>query len=138
MIYNLKDLEQVKRFHKRVQGLIDKGARVDLTEKRGQRTLNQNSYFYLLLGIAGLELGYTTEEMKQILKTRICVEIFAYGKDGCLFVRSTADLDSKEMTDVIDKFKVEMAKMNIYLPDTNEQEKLDAMAAEIQKHYQWS
>lgn len=138
MIYNLKDWEQVKKFQKRVQGLIDKGARVDLTEKRGQRTLNQNSYFYLLLGIAGLELGYTTEEMKQILKTEICNDIFSYGKDGHIFLRSTADLSSKQMTNVIDKFKVEMAKMNIYLPDPNEQEKLDAMAAEIQKHYQWS
>ena len=57
MWFNLKNVFELETFRKKVAELENKGAMVELKEKRG-RSLKQNAYLHLLLSAFGLQLGY--------------------------------------------------------------------------------
>lgn len=90
----------------RLNYLINRGYLVEITMKRHKRTLDQNSYLHVILTAWGGHLGYTLAEIKQLVKERLCPDIFAYEKNRKTFYRSTADLDTLEATTVIDKIRV--------------------------------
>lgn len=107
------------------EALINKECVFELTEKKPKRSYKQNSYLHLLLGLFGLELGYTIEESKELYK-RLNKNIYEYEKNGLTFYRSSADLDTKEMTDSIDKFRTWSAQNGgIYLPSPDDIEQLN-------------
>ena len=58
MWFNLKNVFELEKFREKVVELENKGAMVELKEKRG-RSLNQNSYLHLLLSAFALQYGYT-------------------------------------------------------------------------------
>ena len=63
MLFNLKNVFEQEKFREKVVELENKGAMVELKEKRG-RSLNQNSYLHLLLSAFALQYGYTLDEVK--------------------------------------------------------------------------
>ena len=63
MWYNLKNPLEIDKFRDRVAELINKGAVVELTEKRA-RSLQANKYLHLMLSKFALEYGYTLDEVK--------------------------------------------------------------------------
>ena len=83
-----------------LEKLIAKQARVEVKEFRDARTLNQNSYFHLCCQILASDTGYTTEEIKQIIKDEL--EFMKYKKGDRYFLRSTADLNKDEFTVLIE------------------------------------
>lgn len=134
MLYNL-DIELDKqRFKARCNYLFSKGKTVELKEKRYSRTIRQNKYFHLIVTWYGLEMGYTSAEMKQIVKTDISREVFEYRKDGKVFVKSSADLDTNEMTIVIDQVRNHAAVNGCYLPEPNETEKLHSLQEQLSRY----
>lgn len=125
MIYNFSDDAQWQEFNTRALQLREKKAKVDFTEKRGKRTPNQNNYLHLILSFYGLEIGYTLEEIKVILKRDICPEIFKYKKGKHTFYRSTASLDTMEMAKVIHQLKHHAIIHGCPLPDAENQDHID-------------
>lgn len=145
MIYNLiQDIEKQKA-KERLEWLISKEKRIDLTELRKPRSIPQNAYLHLLLNYFALEVGETMRFIKQeIFKKKVNPDTFKFErinpKSGKIRIewKSTADLDTKQMTDAIDRFKNwSLTNTGIRLPDANEQQFLDHIQNEIDQNKQW-
>jgi hypothetical protein len=98
-----------------------------------------------LLSYFALEVGETMDFIKQdIFKKTVNIETFKTTrknpKSGKVREdwRSSADLDSKEMTTAIDRFKNwSVQKAGIRLPEANEQEFIDYITNEVEKNKEW-
>jgi hypothetical protein len=134
MIYHLpKDTDKFKAAFDK---LIEYAGRVELKKLFPKRSLNQNNYLHLILSHFGIEFGYTLNEVKQIYKD-VNSEIYSYQKNEKTFYRSSAEPDTKEMTQSIEKFRDYSAENGCYLPAPDEQHFLDHIRNEIEKHKQW-
>lgn len=119
MIYDLSKEESKARFY--FDKLVEKKSIIELKERKEKRTLNQNSYLHVLFSLFGIETGYTLNESKQIIKGNC--QFMIYEKSGKAFLKSTADLDTKEMTDFITWFRNYAGMNGIYLPTPEEYQK---------------
>ena len=145
MIYNFEIEVQQQLARERLEWLIKNKRKVDIKTIRDIRTTSQNSYLHLLLSYFALEVGETLEFIKQeIFKRKVNKDIFVYErtnpKSGKVRedLRSSADIDTKEMTIAIDRFKAWTIKhTGIRLPDANEQNFLDHIKNEIEQGSQW-
>lgn len=100
--------------------LMDKEAKIELKEVRPKRSLNQNSYLHVCFSIIALETGYSLQEAKTVLK-RAYGDGMVYEKHGQKFLRSTADLDSLEMTHFIDWLRsFALDQFDCYIPTSEE------------------
>ena len=103
-----------------LQKLIEKKAKIELKEVKKQRTFNQNSYLHVCLSIFCEHTGYTINESKEIF-AGLLPELLTYGKGDYTFRKSTADLDTKEMTVLIDYVRSFcMNELGVYCPDSKE------------------
>ena len=140
MIYKTTNLHHRQRAIERFKFLIEKKATIELTEKKPKRTIKQNSYLHLILGWFGFEFGYTLEEVKQdIFKKIVNPVIFYEGEFGDLVPiqrwRSTATLDTKEMTIAINNFRDYASReAGIYLPSPDEKDFLDEIQIELKNN----
>ena len=134
MIYNFP--EQYQKALEYLFKLSKKKCRTEVKQLFETRSIPQNRYLHLLLGFFGSNFGYTIEESKQIYKKQN-KEIYFYTKNDSEFVRSSADLDTSEMTTTIDRFRKYSSENGLYLPEANEQHFLDYIANEIEKHKEW-
>lgn len=141
MLYDLSNDLQAENFKSRCNMLFKKKCIVDLTEKKTQRTIRQNSYLHAALGYFGLQFGYTIEEVKEWyfketcnpeLFVRIKTDIFT-GKER-KYLRSSANLDTGEMTIAIERFRNWAAdKAGIYIPSPEEHRLIEQMEIEVQR-----
>ncbi len=145
MIFNFENEIDCIKANERLQWLISKKKRSEIKELRGKRTTPQNAYLHLLINYFALEYGETFEFTKQyVFKELVNPDLFKTmrknpknGKERSI-LRSSADLNTKEMTDAIDRFKNwSVTKTGIRLPDANEQQFLDYIQNEIDKNKQW-
>ena len=136
MLYNLESDIDVQRFDFRINQLKEKKAKVELKEKRLKRTLNQNSYLHVCISIFAIEIGNTLEEMKTDLK-REC-SFMMYEKNRNKYLRSSSDLNTKEMTDWIEWIKNKAGVNSIFIPSADDYQRnwLD-IEKEIQSHKQY-
>ena len=134
MIINSKNETEVQKGRKRFKWLIDNGKTFELTQKRKKRTYKQNRYLHLILGWFGLEVGYTLPESKIIYK-KLSPEIFEYEKNEQEFLRSSAELNTKQMSITIERFRnYSNDKAGIYLPEANETAYLNHIEQELNKY----
>jgi len=97
--------------------LIEKGAKIELKQFKPKRSLSQNSYLHLALSIIANESGYSLAETKTLMKRQYGL---MYEKNGQKFLKSTSQLDTKEMTDFIDflrSFSLEQLGAYILSPE---------------------
>ena len=140
MIYKTHNIHHQQRAIERFKFLLDKKATIELTEKKPKRTIKQNSYLHLILGWFGFEFGYTLEEVKQdIFKKIVNPVIFYEGEFGELVPiqrwRSTASLDTRELTIAIDNFRDYASReAGIYLPSPDEKDFLDEIYIELKNN----
>lgn len=142
MLYNLNNVLQKEQFKSRTAMLLEKSnGIVELTEKKPKRSNQQNAYLHVILGYFAMETGNTLEWVKsQYFKKLVNAEIFIREQDdkylGRLKVlRSSADLDSGEMTTAIDRFRNwASSEAGIYLPSPNEEEMLSLMEVELSRY----
>lgn len=128
MLYDLSKNNPYDRekFLARVNSLLDKGAVVNLTEHKHQRSSCQNRYFYMLLGYFGAELGYNMDDVKSIFKWQVNPDIFVRVKENKMgkqvqYTRSSADLDTAEMALAITRFRnYSASEVGVYLPSADE------------------
>ena len=134
MILNLKYEKDREIFLKKTQEYLSSSSTVELTKKNPQRSISQNSYLHLILGWFADYYGCTLDEAKvRFFKNKVNPEIFLReGKRGDYVLRSTKELDSKEMSLAIDRFRNWVAcEFGEYIPEANETEHLNCIQRKI-------
>lgn len=142
MIYNPTIPIDLQRAKERFKWLISKGETFELTQKRERRSGQQNRYLHLILGWYAWEYGETLEYIKQeVFKKQINKVIFeterVNRKTGEIRIdwRSTADLNTKELTTAIDRFRDYASKeAGIYLPEPNDLVHLQDIEKQLHNH----
>ena len=146
MIFNASNEFDIQRAKERLGYLIEKKKTFEITEKKPKRTYSQNNYTHLLFAWFALEYGETPEYVKQeIFKKLVNPQIFLTEyvnyKTGEVREawRSTADLNTKEMTTAIDNFRDYASKeAGIYLPtpdDLNSLNEIERQVNNLQGRY---
>lgn len=111
MVYDTSNPLDKANFLLRAKKLADKGAIIELTEKKPRRTLSQNSYLHVTIAYFSSQYGCTTEWAKQrYFKQLVNPELFVREKDDeflgrVKYLRSSADLDVSEMSLAIDRWR---------------------------------
>lgn len=125
----------------RLEKLIKDGKVFELTEKKPKRSLPQNSYLHVLLGYFAAQTGNTLEWVKkEYYKKLVNPTTFIRTKEDRFmgvvkYLRSSADLDTAEMTTTIDRFRNWSAsEVGIYLPSPDEERLLQLAQIEIEKN----
>lgn len=131
MVYDLNNPYDADKFRKRVAELLHRGGGVELRRIHQQRTMAQNRYLHLILGYFASEFGLSMDEVKiDYFKRTVNADIFKakrVNRKGRQvgYLRSTAELDTGEMTTAIERFRNWSASVaGLYLPSANEQEAL--------------
>lgn len=136
MKYDLSNREEQVRAFEYFNKLAEKQHKVEIKRLLPARSGNQNSYVHVLFTLYGIEFGYTIEESKTMIK-RNC-HLMVYEKNGEKFLKSTAALDTKEMTDFIEWFRNFSSQHDCYLPSPNEyRQEQWYFDNEIDKHKQY-
>jgi len=138
------DIDIIKLNH-RLAKMIENKSFVELKKINPVRSNQQNRYLHVLLGYFAVEYGEQLDYIKQVFfKELINPEIFkteyTNPKTGEVrdSWRSTADLDTKELTLAIDRFRDYASKeAGIYLPEPDEEQFLKSCEIEIEKQKQY-
>jgi len=125
----------------RLEFLIQKGATIEVTEKKKKRTVQQNRYLHLILGWFALEYGETLEYVKTEFFKSLSKDIFLYnrinyktGEERTTY-RSSREVDTRQMTIAIERFRDwSSQKAGIYLPRANEHKFLEEIEREMNKY----
>lgn len=137
MRYKGSNFVDAQKATNKLKKLIEQGKTFELTEKRPKRTISQNSFLHLILSWFGYNFGYSLEEVKQeIFKKIVNPETFYDGEFGELVKierwRSTADLNTAELTLCIDRFRNYSAKeCDLYLPEPKDLNHLEQIEIEL-------
>lgn len=145
MFYDANKPIDVQRAIVKFKHLIEKKKTFELTQKKEKRTLNQNRYLHLILSFFALEYGETLEYVKlEFFKKLVNKQIFEYErinvKTGEIRIdyRSSASLNTKEMTDAIERFRNYSSKeAGVYLPTPEEGIMLKEIELQIKNNEQW-
>lgn len=141
MIYDLSNPYSAENFKDKVKQCLEKGYIVTLHRKLPQRSNSQNAYLHIILGYFGAEYGLSIEEVKYEIYKKTCNKDLFFreriNKRGktIKYLRSSAELDTGEMTLSIERFRNwSSAVAGIYLPAPNEAEHLLWCEQEIEKN----
>ena len=125
----------------KLEKLIRDGKVFDLTEKKPQRTLNQNSYLHVLISYFACQTGNTAEWVKrEYYKKLVNSSLFIREREDRFlgkvkYLRSSADLTTEEMTLSIDRFRNWSAESaGIYLSSPDEGRLISLMEMEIERN----
>lgn len=134
MLYNANNELDKLKATERLKWLISNGKTFELTEKKRKRSYKQNRYLHLLLAAFGLETGYTLNESKLIYK-KVSIDLYKYEKNGQPFLKSSADLNTQEMTTSIERFRnYSNTECGLYLPSPDEVDYLNQIEQELTKY----
>jgi hypothetical protein len=93
--------------------LVSDGSQIELKKIHKARTNQQNRYLHALFAFFGGHFGYSTDETKVIIKRALgCL----YVKNGQMFLEHTSEMDTKKLTEFIDRFRNYSADQGCYLP----------------------
>lgn len=141
MWYDGNNELQAVQARMRLEKLIKDGKVFELTEKKPKRSLSQNAYLHVLLGYFAAQTGNTLEWVKkEYYKKLVNPTTFIRTKEDRFmgvvkYLRSSADLDTAEMTTTIDRFRNWSAvEAGIYLPAPDEERLLQLAQIEIERN----
>lgn len=132
MIYDTSQELQVNKLLSRLDALLSKKCIIELTEKKNNRTVSQNSYLHVCITLFAIETGFNLEDAKQLLK-RACHFMHTFDGDK-IKTKLTRDLNTQELTDFIEWIRTFSAMQGNYIPTADEY-KLNKFAidSEIEK-----
>lgn len=142
MLYDLSNEYQKQDFISKVKALLEgnKLPVVELKKINPQRTRSQNAYLHVILGYFASQTGYSIDEVKHDFFKKECNPELFYRErvnvkgNTVRYLRSSADLDTAEMTLAIQRFRNwSSAKAGIYLPDANEKSFLTYCEQEMER-----
>lgn len=94
---------------------------VRIEKRKRDRTLEQNSLYWAILGVIAGETGHAENELHEIFKAKYLPPKFvAYNGQEYMLAPSTTGLSTKEMTTYIDRIILEANELNIIIPTTYE------------------
>lgn len=133
-----KRIEAVQRF----SFLIEKEAKIEIVEKKKNRTYSQNNYLHLILGWYALEYGETLEYVKQVIfkewvNEQLFKTEFINHKTGEVRDRwrSTSELNTKEMSLATERFRnYSMKTLNLYLPEPKDIVYLEEIENQLEEY----
>lgn len=114
MKFNLKT--DVKKAHDYLAKLVDKRYIIEIKRVCKLRTNQQNRYLHKLFQIYGATQGLTVFETKCFIKFQLK---YYQQKDGYLLFDQTSQMDTKQMTIFIERFR-NYASGDVYLPSADE------------------
>lgn len=125
----------------RLEKLIRERKVFDLTEKKPQRSLNQNAYLHVLISYFACQTGNTAEWAKrEYYKKLVNPSLFIREREDPFmgkvkYLRSSADLTTEEMSLSIDRFRSWASESaGIYLPSPDEGRLITLMEIEIERN----
>lgn len=140
MIYDLSKPLDRQKFKTRVNHLFAQGKQVELIEKT-YRSLSQNAYLHVLLGVLAMDQGETIDYVKEnYYKRLVNPDIFVLTKQDKILgkvevLRSSKDLTKEEMSKSIDKLRNwASSELGCYLPSADEESLLKEAEMEIQRY----
>lgn len=144
MIYDLaNELDRV-RLEKRFKALLTAQKVVEVKKYKPKRTSPQNRYLHALLGIVAIQTGNTLADVKtEYFKKHCNAEIFVTRRDDKILgsvevLRSSASLDTGEMTTAIDRFvRWYETESGEVLPRPDDEAYIQAIEVEMAKHSYW-
>jgi hypothetical protein len=142
MKYNLNNSVSVAKFEFRVKQLLKEKAFVELKKINPIRSNQQNKYLHVLISYFASEYGEQIDYIKQymfkeivnpeIFKTEYVNKVSGEVRESW---RSTAEIDSGEMTIAIERFRDFASKeAGIYLPGPKEEEFIKHCIEEVSKN----
>lgn len=141
MVYDTSNPLDKANFMLRAKKLAESGKIVELTEKKPRRSLPQNKYLHVILAYFGTQTGDTLAWVKErYYKVLINPDIFIRQKDDKFlgktqYLRSSADLDTAEMSLSIERFRNWAAQeVGIYIPSADEAILIQQMEIEIERN----
>ena len=139
-LYDLSNPLHAQNFRLRSDALLRKQCVVELTEKKPQRTTQQNRYLHAALGYFGALTGNTLDYVKRYyFKAHCNPDLFIIEKNDPLLgivrtLRSSADLTTEEMTLAIERFHNWAAQhAEIYIPSPDEHRLVQMMEIEARR-----
>ena len=123
MKYDLSQESKITDLMLLLDQYAKEGKTIEVNVVREKRSLNQNAYFHVCIGIFAKETGYTVTEMKKIIYRE--VDFMNHVKPNLsgeleIFEDSSADLDTLQMTILIDYVRNRALEMGIYIPTVEE------------------
>ena len=141
MIYDTSNPLDKANFLLRANKLAESGKIIELTEKKPRRSLPQNKYLHVILAYFGTQTGNTLEWVKQqYYKKLVNPDLFIREKEDKYLgrikvLRSSADLDTAEMSLSIERFRNWAAQeAGIYIPSADEAILIQQMEIEIERN----
>lgn len=89
---------------------------ITVKKKRRTRTVNQNAYYWCILGIAADELGYDPDELHTSFRSMFLTD----RTTKIPLIRSTAKLSTVDFGIYLDKVLKQIAELGIIIPTINE------------------
>ena len=140
-LFDLSNPLDKANFLLRAKKLVESGKIVELTEKKPRRSLPQNKYLHVILAYFGTQTGNTLEWVKQqYYKKLVNPDLFIREKEDRYLgrikvLRSSADLDSREFSLSIERFRNWAAQeAGIYIPSSEEHYLIQQMELEIERN----
>ena len=142
MILDANKHFDIERARTRLEKLIENKSKFELTEKKPVRSVSQNAYLHMIIGWFAIEYGETIEYVKRMMfKKLVNPKIFIFERENKKTgekrkeLRSSADLDSREMTTAIDRFRDYSSKeFGVYLPEAGEMDFLNEIKTQIENN----
>ncbi len=140
-LYDLGNPLDAQNFKLRCNSLYKKGCIVELKERKPQRTQSQNRYLHTCLGYFGALTGNTLEYVKQEYYKILCNpdtfirEVDDKYRGRIKILRSSADLDTAELSLTLDRFRDWAAQeAGIYIPSPDEHRLVQLMEMEVERN----
>jgi hypothetical protein len=100
--------------------LMSDRVKVEIKKFRVPRSIDQNSFLHVCLSTFCLHTGYTINESKEIFAGML-PDLLQYEKNGTRFRKSTSDLNTKEMAELIEYVRNFChEQLGIYIADSQQ------------------
>ena len=111
------------QIRKCLESFEGKRVEVKIGVKKSQRSTQQNSFWWALITILAKELGYSKDEMHEILKMKFLKRERVHEETGEIieYLGSTAKLNKSEFSDLVSNLQQWASELNILLPDAGSQ-----------------
>ncbi len=136
MLLDLSNPLDINKANSYFKSLLDSKSKIELKKIIPKRSLQLNKFLHVCITLFAIELGYTLEEAKTLLK-RSC-DFMIYEKNGQKFLRKTSKMDNKECSEFGEWIRNYASQQGIYIPDASEYlENKFNIDKEIDKHKQY-